>query len=113
MRPVSQNITATGVGAPVVLDYMRDPFSVTVALNFTTGSGNATVGVQYSMDDPYAVYATDYGTNANWVLLSSMTTKVADADGSFSAPVRAVRYTCTIFGGGTVRFGVIQAGAAA
>lgn len=110
MRPVVQNITSAGATAPVVLDIYPDIFSVALSLNFTTGSGNGTVTVQYTFDDPYAVYATNYATNANWISVASMTTKVADADGSLTAPVRAVRANCTIYTSGTIKFTVIQAG---
>lgn len=108
MRPVNINITSAAPTAPVVLDYIAAPFTVGVALNFTTGAGNGTVTVQYSFDDPYASYATDYGTNANWISLASMTTKVGDADGSLTSPVRAVRANCTIFASGVIKFTVLQ-----
>lgn len=108
MRPVTQTITATGATPPVVLDYIAAPFSVGLSLNFTTGNGNGTVTVQYSFDDPYASYATDYGTNANWINLASLTTKIADADGTLTSPVRATRANCTIYNSGSIKFTVLQ-----
>lgn len=108
MRPVQINITSAAVTAPVVLDYLANPFSVGLSLNFTTGNGNGTVTVQYSFDDPYAAYATDYGTNANWISLASLTAKTSDADGTLSSPVRAVRANCTVYNSGSIKFTTIQ-----
>lgn len=108
MRPVNINIASAAPTAPVVLDYIANPFSVGLALNFSTGNGSGTVTVQYSFDDPYAAYATDYGTNANWINLASLTTKVGDADGSLSSPVRAVRANCTVYNSGVIKFTVLQ-----
>lgn len=108
MRPVNINITSATPTAPVVLDYLANPFSVGLALNFTSGSGNGTVSAQYSFDDPYAVYATDYGTNGNWITLASLTSKTGDADGSLTTPVRAVRANCSVYNSGTIKFTVLQ-----
>lgn len=108
MRPVNINITSAAPTAPVVLDYIASPFSVGLALNFTSGTGSGTVTVQYSFDDPYAAYATDYGTNANWINLASMTAKAADADGNLTSPVRAVRANCTVYNSGVIKFTAIQ-----
>lgn len=110
MRPVSQNITALGATAPVVLDIYSDIFSVSLSLNFTSGSGAGTVTAQYTFDDPYATYATSFAANANWIAVTSLTTKVADADAQLTSPVRAVRANCTIYGSGTIKFTVVQAG---
>lgn len=112
MRPVSINITTTGLSSPVVLDQFLNPFDVTLALNFTSGSGNGTVTVQYSTDDPFATYATDYNTNANWINLTALTNKAADIDAALSSVVRAVRANCSVFNGGIIAFRVIQGGGA-
>lgn len=108
MRPVNINITSAASTVPVVLDYIASPFSVGLALNFTSGTGSGTVTVQYSFDDPYATYATDYGTNANWISLASLTSKTSDADGTLTSPVRAVRANCAIFNSGIIKFTAIQ-----
>ncbi len=110
MRPVQQTMAATGATAPVVLDYIQAPFAVGLFLDFDKDTSSGTVTVEYSFDDPWAVYATDYGTNATWFADPNLTNKTASADGNIAFPVRAVRANCSIFGDtGTIYFTVIQA----
>ncbi len=109
MRPVSQTLTTTtGAYPPVVLDYVQAPFAVGLFLDFASAT-NFSVTVQYSFDDPWATYATDYGTNGTWFSDPNLTTKSANADGNLAFPVRAVRANVVSGDSGTVKFTVIQA----
>jgi hypothetical protein len=61
MRPSSQSVTASGKSTPIPLDrYVNGyavSFTMATAIQYTA---------QYSTDDPYATYATNYNTNGVW-----------------------------------------------
>jgi len=83
MRP--KKITFAAETAAIPLDYKQSPFSVSLQLVVTGG----TVSVQHTYDDPFSTVAT-------WINHSSLHTKTTGTyDGSYSAPVRAIRITGT------------------
>ena len=104
---VGTNVTVgtNGVGASekVPLDLYISPFNVALAA-IITDTVNATI--QYTFDD---VTASD-GPYA-WFDHTDLTAFTANAEGMLVGPVRAVRIL-TNSGTGTVRFEVLQAGAA-
>lgn len=109
MRPTVVTLTATGTSSPVVLDYLVSPFNIGLFVDTTATTNVATV--QYSFDDPWASYATDYNTNATWVNHPTMTAVSVDTDGNIAYPCRAVRLTATnITASQSVKLTVIQAG---
>lgn len=109
MRPVRISLISTGASSPVVLDYNANPFQVGLFLDFASAPANAQVTVQYSFDDPWASYATDYNTDATWYAHPNMTGKTSNTDGNIAFPVRAVRAnTVSISGTNSVAFTVIQ-----
>lgn len=117
MRPVylTANANSGGVSPPCVLDQYLTPTDALLAVELggNTGGG-ASYTVQYSPDDPWAAYVTDYNTNANWYNHPTLVTLSADAVDNIIVPARAVRIkTVTPGTGGTVtpRLVVIQAGA--
>lgn len=104
----------TGPSPPVILDQMLTPQDVGLIVKF--GTAVATTKVQWSLDDPFAVYATDYNTNATWVddknltALTSVTAGVPVCAAGFPIPVRAVRINNTAWTSGTVTLTVVQVG---
>jgi len=80
---------------------------------FGNTGGTPSYTVQYSPDDPFATYATDYNTNANWYNHPVLVTLAADGVDSMQVPARAVRLSTGSAGTGgtaTPRLVVIQAG---
>lgn len=115
MRPVYIAAKATsGNSAACILDQYLTPTDALLAVELggNTGGG-ASYTVQYSPDDPYASYATDYNTNANWYNHPTLVTLAADGVDQLAVPARAVRLVTNTAGtGGTAapRLVVIQAG---
>lgn len=112
MRSVVVNGPAgTGVSAPVVLDQYLNPQEAGLAVEFSAGA-SATAKVQYSLDDPFASYATDYNTNAVWYDHATITGKTANFTANLGVVARAVRLNNTVWASGTVSLTVVQTGAA-
>ena len=74
----------------VVTNQYVTPFNVLLAVELFGGTGGSYT-VQYSPDDPFATYATDYNTNANWYNHPTLVNLSADGIDQFSIPVRGVR----------------------
>lgn len=115
MRPVYMPANAAiGNSAPVVIDQYLTPTDtmLTVELGGNIGGG-ASYSVQYSPDDPFATYATDYNTNANWYNHPTLVNLTADGVDMLAVPAAAVRIVTNTPGtGGTAppRLVVRQAG---
>lgn len=108
MRPTVVTVTgSSGISSPVVLDYFLSPFNVGLAV---TATGTISAKVQVSYDDPFAVYATDYNTDGVWFDHATLTSITGNAQGSQTAPVRAVRLN-KASGTPAVKLTVIQSGA--
>jgi len=109
MRPVVVVApAATGPSSPVVLDQYLTPANVLLGIKIN--SATATCKVQYSFDDPWATYATDYNTNATWLDHPILTSITADAADNLAVPARAVRLNNTAWTSGQPSLTVIQAG---
>lgn len=117
MRPVYLTNGSQKISDPVVLDIYVNPEHVSVTV---TVSGTNTSKVQYSFDDPWATYATDYNTNGIWIdagsPLASITTGTASSflvnSSTGTGPVRAVRLNTTSYTSGSAKMTVIQSGIA-
>lgn len=111
MRPVTVTVVgAAGVvlSAPIVIDQKHGPCEV--GFGFVYSGGTTTFEAQYSMDDPFGVYATDYGTNATWFPVTGMTAMVASQGNELKRPCRAVRLKANAGAGGTGVLTVVQSG---
>lgn len=121
MRPVYIQAAIANVGAypwsaPVVLDYHLTPQQIMLA--YEQRGASAQCSIQWSPDDPFATYATDYNTNANWYDVAGMTAIITDtqytlggtgSDNNF--PARAVRVKTNSYTSGVAPLlTVIQAG---
>lgn len=114
MRPVYLTASGSngGVSNPCVLDQYLTPTDVLLAVELYGGTGG-NYTVQYSPDDPFAAYATDYNTNANWYNHPTLASLSADGVDSIVIPARAVRILTTTAATGSSsppRLVVIQAG---
>lgn len=109
MRPNYLNApSATGPSNPAILDIYLTPFQITLGVEF--GTASATSQVEYSIDDPFAAYATNYNTDAVWFVHPTLVGLTASAVDTITTPVRAVRINNTGWASGTVKLTVIQAG---
>jgi hypothetical protein len=109
-RSITRSTLVTGPdAAPVLLDYLRDPANVALAV--TIAGGTATYAVEFTLDDKddFTTQAS-YQINATWFLVPGMTWS-ANATGVLNTPARAVRLNCSaIAGGAVVTMTVLQAG---
>lgn len=101
MRPITL-VGSAGVGQSAVcpLDIHSDPFSVFLDAIIT---GTVTYNVEFTNDDIWNV------TPTNWTAVASMSALAIAAQGSLSAPVRAIRINQTA-GTGQVTLRIVQAG---
>jgi len=68
MRPyTTPALGSVTISDPVKVDYAQHDFNIGLSLNVVSGTN--TSSVQYSLDDPDAVYATDYNTDAFGMML--------------------------------------------
>jgi hypothetical protein len=108
-RPIRQALvpTAAVAGSPIILNTLgTSPFNVSVEVRLSAGA-NMTYNVEYTYDD---VFASNYvPSSGNWIVLSSMSAKIATADANLSAPVAAIRTNVTAWTSGTLVTTVIQA----
>lgn len=116
MRSVVVSAPAgTGVGPAVILDQHLAPQDVGIAIEVSAGA-SLTTKLQWSLDDPYATYATDYNTNAVWFDDKNLTGLTGNTAGTpidaagFKIPVRAVRLNNTAYVSGTASLTVVQTG---
>ena len=107
MRPITVTLNSVSISDPIVVDNYQDNFKLGLQAAFSAGA-NATVSVQSTMDDPYADYATDFNTNANWFDVTGMAALTGSAQGNVFFPVRAVRLNMTARTAGSVTLTVLQ-----
>ena len=106
MRPfITAALGSVAVGVPFQVDYIQTDFNVGLSINVLSGTN--TSKIQYSLDDPHAEYATDYGTDATWHDFGSGVT--ADTASALKTPCRAVRLNMTAWTSGTATLTIVQA----
>lgn len=107
MRPVTVSVTGVGVSAPIPIDQYLNPTSI--GLGFVCGAG-CTATVQHTFDD---VFAPGFNpATATWFDHPTMAAMVANEDGNYAFPPRAIRLNQTV-GAATSTLTVVQAGAVA
>lgn len=96
MRPLYLIASATpgGFSIPGVLDQYLTPTDAQLAVELYAGT-TGSYTVQYSPDDPFATYAVDYNTNANWYNHPTLVNLAADGVDTVTSPCRAVRLKTT------------------
>lgn len=106
-QPYVRTLGAVATSAACPLDTFRNPFNVSLALDFT---GTATAKVQYTLDDP-ALASDAQGTGLTWFDHATLAGVTSDTPGNIAFPVRAVRLVVTAWTSGSVVMTAIQAGA--
>jgi len=102
MRPQVISQTGAGTSNPIVMDYIRNPFTVSLAVDVT---GTVSFSIQHSYDNPELGVA-----NMAWRSKTALTTQIAALEDSFTGtPIRAIRIV-QASGSGTTKLTVIQSG---
>ncbi len=116
MRAISQ-VAPQGTGTSNVIIVDKDILqtgSIGVAVEIP--SGTLTAQVEWSLDDPFAVYASSYSANATWfvdknlIALSASKAAPPVCSAGFVIPVRALRLRNTAWTSGTSTIVVVQTG---
>jgi hypothetical protein len=93
------------------MDYLQAPVTIGLMIEFPN-SASATCEVQYTYDDPFAAYATNWATNANWQnhpILNGITSASSDY---IATPVRGIRLNNTAWSSGQPTLTIVQGGVA-
>lgn len=104
MRSIVVSKTGAGTSNVVPLDTYRAAFEVSIGCAV---SGTVNYKIQHTYDDPFA--ATFSAASATWFDHPTITGKTANADGSYTAPVKAVRINIAS-GSGSVTATIVQTG---
>lgn len=96
---------------PCPMDFRLNPFSV--GLGFDDSGTTTAFTVQHSFNDPWdPAYADvdEYNAEAKWFDHPSMAAMVADEDGNYASPVRAIRLKSNQAGTDTGTLMIVQSG---
>ena len=111
-KPTSLSLTGNGSSvqnsAAIALNPHISPFKTTIRLN--TDGSTTTGTVQYTLDDPWGDYPTDFATDADWVNDGTLASLTADTTGAIDFPVTAVRLQVGATGTDSWTMTVLQAG---
>ena len=108
MRPVViQSPASVGYSTPVPVDRNINQ-NIGVAVTFN--GAVATCSVQWSLDDPFATYATSYNVNGNWFNDPTLQNMTANEASQLTMPVRAVRLYNSAWTSGQPTMTVVQTG---
>lgn len=106
-RAQTRTNTAVAISTPIVLDNLSPAFKNGLAVDVT---GTNQSSVQYSMDDPWASYATSYNADALWFDVKvpiDMSAVAADLSGELPYAARAVRLNTTAWTSGSAKLTVV------
>ena len=108
MRAVAVKSPAgTGNSIPVILDQC---INQNVGIAITFNGAVCTCSLQWSLDNPFATYATDYNTNANWFTDPTLQNLTINEANKLDMPVRAVRLSNSAWTSGQPTLTVVQTG---
>ena len=102
MRPVRVSLSSVSASIPMVVDNAKLTTNIAIGV---VSTGTATFSVQHTYSDVLDPLVTPV-----WFNLSTITAATANAEGSYSVPIVAVRLNVTAWTSGTVTMNMIQAG---
>ena len=96
MQPVQVQVLGTGISTPIIMDYMQNPFQVSVAVIPTAGTGTIQATVEYTMNFSSVFFNPTWnGTTATWFqnsgFIGANATSGLPVSGNFAFPVAAIR----------------------
>lgn len=90
MQPIAVTVTGTGVSTSFIMDYMQNPFQV--SLGCTLGTAAGTFSVQHTYDYATVFSPTWNGsTGVTWFNNTAITNATATISGNYTLPVAAIR----------------------
>jgi hypothetical protein len=94
MQPIQVTVTGTAASTAFLMDYMQNPFQVSVACVLGTAAG--TFSVQHTFDYTTVFSPTWNGsTGVTWFNNSGITNATATISGNYAFPVAAIRLNVT------------------
>lgn len=100
MRPQVITKSSAGTTAWIPVDYKQNPFNVGFGV---VVSGTNTYDVEHTFDDIF-----DSTVTPTAFKHSSVTAQTANKDGSYTAPVRAIRLNVTAYTSGSATLTILQ-----
>lgn len=90
MQPIAVRVTGTGNSPAFVMDYMQNPFAVSIGCVLGTAAG--TFNVQHCFDFSTVMQPSWNGsTGVTWFNNTGITAATASVSGNYAFPVAAVR----------------------
>jgi hypothetical protein len=89
MQPIAVTTIGTATSTPFIMDYMQNPFQVSVGC--VLNSGTAFFNVQHIFDYSTVFSPTWNGTSGTWFNNSGITGATASISGNYAFPVAAIR----------------------
>lgn len=94
MQPIAVTVIGTGVSTAFIMDYMQNPFNVSIGCTIGTAAGTFTV--QHCFDYSTVFSPTWNGsTGVTWFNNSGVTNATAAIAGNYAFPVAAIRLNVT------------------
>ena len=96
MQPVQLTQNGTGFTRPVIMDYMQNPFQVSLGC-IVSASGTATFNVEHTFDFSGILNnpAWNGTTGVTWFANTGITAATTNIGGNYSFPVAAIRLNST------------------
>jgi len=94
MQPVQLTQNGTGFTRPVIMDYMQNPFQVSLGCIVSSG-GTATFNVEHTFDYSAVFSPLWNGTSATWFANTGITAATTNVAGNYAFPVAAIRLNST------------------
>lgn len=90
MQPIQVTVIGTGSSTAFIMDYMQNPFQVSIGCVLGTAAG--TFNVQHTFDYSTVFSPTWNGsTGVTWFNNSGITNATANISGNYAFPVAAIR----------------------
>lgn len=90
MQPLQTTVIGTGSSVPWIMDYMQNPFQVSIGCVLGTAAG--TFNVQHCFDYRTVFLPTwDGSTGVTWFNNTGITAATASISGNYAFPVAAIR----------------------
>lgn len=94
MQPIAVTVTGTAVSTSFIMDYMQNPFQVSIGCTLGTAAG--TFSVQHTLDYATVFSPTWNGsTGVTWFNNTGITNATASITGNYAFPVAAIRLNVT------------------
>lgn len=91
MQPVTLTVNGTGFTVPIIMDYLQNPFQVSLGVTRTGDTGTFSVQHTFDYSGILSSPTWDGTTNVTWFANSGITNATTDISGNYAFPVAAIR----------------------